>query len=207
MAELMTLGENVDAALDRTAAALTNGHAVVVPTDTVYGLAALPSVPGAVPAMVALKGRSDQQPTAVLVADAAQVDQLVTELDPRARSLMQAFWPGPLTLVLPNASSIAVELGGDGSTVGVRSPQHTFLLELAARTGPIAATSANLHGQDPVASAQDAQQVFPGAALVIDDGQGGTAASTVVSLVGPQPEILRAGAVTETAIGGIWQIG
>ena len=109
-----------------------------------------------------LKARSSEQPLAVLVASAEQAESLVDGPTPAARRLMDAFWPGPMTLVLPRRPELSdLELGGDGSTIGVRCPAHPFVRELARQLGPIVTTSANRHGEATPVSASEAAARWP----------------------------------------------
>ena len=168
---------------------LLGGEAIVVPTDTVYGLATLPS---AMEALYALKGRPDSVPIAVLV-DSLDQAASVAEMSGVAGRLARAFWPGPLTIVRPR-------LDGAG-TVAVRCPDHVFLHLLARDVGPLAVTSANRHGEPtPTEAGAAAASLTGDVALVIDGGPCGGVASTVVDATGPDLVILRAGPITEERI-------
>ena len=175
--------------LDDAVTALRAGGAVVLPTDTVYGLAALPEH---VDVLYELKDRPASMPIAVLVADVEQAATLV-RVDDRVRRLADAFWPGPLTLVL-----LPVD-GGD--TVGVRCPDHELVRALCRRVGPLPTTSANRHGAPtPTTAAQAAAALAGEPALVIDGGPCGDTASTVVDLTGDDAVVLREGALPSAAI-------
>ena len=174
MSELKTLRIDDDPGMALRAAAevLQAGGVVAIPTDTVYGLAAVASQPEAVERLAEMKGRSASQPIAVLVADAAQAESLVGELSAEAATLMDAFWPGPLTIVLPvmegKAAVADVLLGGNKlkdadepvGTIGVRCPAYNWVRKLASQVGPIAATSANQHGKPPSITAEEVVQAF-----------------------------------------------
>ena len=174
MSELKTLriDDDPDGALQAAAEALQAGGVVAIPTDTVYGLAAVASQPEAVERLAEMKGRSASQPIAVLVADADQAESLVGELSAAAATLMDAFWPGPLTIVLPvmkgKAAVADALLGRDkqndadepAETIGIRCPDHAWVRELASQVGPIAATSANQHGKPPSITAEEVVQAF-----------------------------------------------
>lgn len=174
MSELKTLriDDDPDGALRAAAEALQAGGVVAIPTDTVYGLAAVASHSEAIARLAEMKGRSKSQPIAVLVADAAQAESLVGELSAAAATLMDAFWPGPLTIVLPvtegKAAVADVLLGGNKlkdadepvGTIGIRCPAHNWVRELASQVGPIAATSANQHGKPPSITAEEVVQAF-----------------------------------------------
>jgi tRNA threonylcarbamoyl adenosine modification protein (Sua5/YciO/YrdC/YwlC family) len=194
--------------LGPAADALRAGEVVLLPTDTVYGIAVLAELPGATTRLFALKDRSEVQPVAVLVADRDQALTLVADATGAVVRVMDRLWPGPLTLVLPRAASAAhLELGGDPSTIGIRCPDHDFVRALAAGVGPLATTSANRHGAPtPPTAAEAAASLVGPVALVIDGGPVGTVASTVVDLTGPGVQVLRAGAVTvadiERAVAG-----
>lgn len=194
-------------ALDRAIGVLAAGGAVVLPTDTVYGLAALPSVPGATDQLFALKGRAGTQPFAVLVADTAQALELVEPPAPEVRGWMDRHWPGPLTLVLRRSPAAgALALGGDAGTIGVRCPAHRFVRALAAAVGPLATTSANRHGEPSPTTAQAAASSLTATVgLVVDGGPAGTVASTVVDASGPAGapwRVLREGAITPGVLSG-----
>ena len=184
-------------AVDRAATVLRAGSTVVVPTETVYGVAALPTVPKATGALFALKGRPDTVPLAVLVADLDQVRPWLADVPAAARSLIDAFWPGPLTLVLARSRAAAsLELGGDAATIGVRCPDHAFVRTLAGEVGPIATTSANRHGDPTPHTAEAAAASLAGAvALVVDGGRRDGTPSTVVDLTGDDLRVLRDGGV------------
>jgi tRNA threonylcarbamoyl adenosine modification protein (Sua5/YciO/YrdC/YwlC family) len=182
----------------RAAAALRAGETVVVPTDTVYGLAALPTVGGATDRLFALKGRGPEVPIAVLCHDAAQALELG---DPAAvgadvRRIAEHLWPGPLTLVLPRRPGLALALGHPPTTVGVRCPDHDLVRALAAEVGPLATTSANRHGHPtPITARAVADGLGPGVALVVDGGPCEGAPSTVVDATGPDWRVLREGTI------------
>lgn len=186
-------------ALPVAAEVLRRGAAVVVPTDTVYGLAVLPSVPGSTARVFALKGRPLAAPLAVLVASVEQAGELV-ELPPPGsplRAVLDALWPGPLTVVLPRRADVDVDLGGDRTTVGVRCPDHDFVRTLAAELGPLATTSANPHGEPtPATAVAAAADLADDIALVVDGGRCEGEASTVIDGTIPGFPILREGPIT-----------
>jgi L-threonylcarbamoyladenylate synthase len=162
---------------------------VAFPTDTVYGLAVLP---GGESKVYEIKGRPDQLPLILMVAEPAQAEAFV-EVDSRARSFMERWWPGPLTLVLP---------AGD-ATLGVRIPDHPLALELLRATGPLLTTSANHHGEPPAMTAEEAARL-PGLAGVLDGGRApGGEPSTVISLLpGRELTVIREGAISSHLLGG-----
>lgn len=198
----------IDAALTAAAQALTAGGTVLVPTDTVYGLAALPTVEGATDQLFALKGRSPDQPIAVLVADLEQALSLV-DLDelsePDAalvRLVAERAWPGALTLVLPRHESARhLELGGSADNIGVRCPASPTARELAARVGAYATTSANHSGTPTPRDAAAATAALGRVDVVLDAGPCSEPASTVVSVSADGWIVLRMGALDPATVG------
>jgi tRNA threonylcarbamoyl adenosine modification protein (Sua5/YciO/YrdC/YwlC family) len=193
MNELVTMDD--DTALDAAAQALRAEQVVVLPTDTVYGLAALPQSARAVDELAVLKDRPPSMPIAILVASREQALTLAGAVPDAAERLMEAFWPGPLTLVLPARDS-------DGpQTVGIRCPDHEFVRDLAQRVGPLAVTSANRHGQPTDETAAGAaHSLAREVALVIDGGRCAGIASTVVDATDPNLPLLREGSIRREAI-------
>ncbi len=178
-------------AIDLVVAALGRGEPVVIPTDTVYGLIADPTNAAATAGLFERKQRRFDTPMAVLVADGEQ-SAAVLALDDRYAALM-SLWPGALTLVGRRTSGVDLHLGGDPTTVGVRCPDHPWVRELCRRVGPIAATSANRHGEPtPFEAAAVADQLGDDL-LIIDGGPATDRASTVVDVTGPEPTVLREG--------------
>lgn len=177
--------------------ALRRGEVVGIPTDTVYGLAVIPSLPGAVDGLFIAKGRPASVPVAVLVSDADAAQALSEATLPGA--LIDRHWPGPLTLVVRRRADVDWELGGDPTTIGVRCPDHTLVRELSASVGPLATTSANLHGRPSPTSASGVADEMLGApvALVLDGGECAGAPSTVVDVTAESPVVLREGALRE----------
>jgi L-threonylcarbamoyladenylate synthase len=186
--------------LQRAVAELRAGRPVVIPTDTVYGVAALPGIPGAIKAVFAAKGRAKDKALPVL---AARLEDLagVAELEATAHRLGAAFWPGPLTLVVRRRPDLAWSLGaGSEDTVAVRIPDCDVALRLLAATGPLAVTSANRSGYPPARTVPEARAALGEAVHhYVDGGRCAGAVSTVVSVVGA-PRVLRAGAIAEDTI-------
>ena len=180
--------------------ALHAGRPIVIPTDTVYGLAARFDLPAAVAALFAAKGRPDEKALPVLGASREQLDAVAT-FAPDAERLATRFWPGPLTLVLPRTEGFSHDLGGeDADTVAVRVPANDTTLELLRMSGPLAVTSANLSGEPPCATVAEARSVLgENVAVYVDGGELRGSPSTVVSLVNGI-EVLRPGAVSEAEI-------
>lgn len=180
-------------------AAVRDGQLVVLPTDTVYGVGADAFNPSAVNALLAAKGRGRDMPVPVLVGSWHTLDGLAATVSQQARDLVQAFWPGGLSLLLRQQPSLAWDLGEAAGTVLVRMPLHPVALELLAETGPLAVSSANRSGQPPATTVGEARaQLGSGVAVYLDGGPtAGTVASTIVDLTrsGEPPRILRLGAV------------
>ena len=193
------------AAIDEAVAALERGELVGIPTETVYGVCALPA-PTSVERLVAAKQRSTEKGIQLLVDTLEQVRSLAV-LNAAAALLARAFWPGGLTLVLDRRHDVALPdlLGGGRPTLGIRLPDHDVPRRLARLLGPIAASSANVSGEPDATTAQRvADTLGPELAVIIDDGpvRGGTP-STVVdcsSAAGGVPRILREGAITAAEI-------
>ncbi len=199
-----------EAVLDEAARCLTNGGLVAFPTDTLYGLAAVASQDRAVERLFAAKERPRDRPLPVLVASAADVDGLATGVSAAARRLMDAFWPGGLTLVLrrnPRFHSLALA-GGD--TVAVRVPAHPIALELLRRVGAaLTGTSANLSGHRVPRTAEEVRrQLGERVDLIVDGGPcPGGVESTVVDCTIDPPRVLREGAVPAERIAAVLSEG
>jgi L-threonylcarbamoyladenylate synthase len=178
--------------------ALRNGKPVVLPFDTVYGLAVEPYHEESTRRLYKLKGRTDTQPTALVAIDLDFLLECIPELRGRAATLARQLLPGPYTLVLPNpARRFRWVTGTNPEAIGVRVPQLTGPgLDVLERVGAVVATSANLPGEpDPRRLPDVPDQIRAGAAAVVDGGELPGAPSTVVDLTGDEPAILREGAV------------
>ncbi|HEX3335313.1 MAG TPA: L-threonylcarbamoyladenylate synthase [Jatrophihabitans sp.] len=187
----------------RTAAhSVASGELVVLPTDTVYGLGADAFDPVAVADLLRVKGRGRDMPVPVLVGSWSTIDGLVSAVDSRTRTLVEAFWPGGLTLVVRHAPSLTWDLGDARGTVAVRMPLHPVAIELLEQTGPMAVSSANRHGQPAAQTALEARALLgEDVAVYLEDGQvSGGVASTIVDVTGSRPHILRLGAVGVDAL-------
>lgn len=183
------------ATLERAVEVLSGGGLVVLPTDTVYGLAARAADTAATPLLFERKGRDADVPVAVLCADAHQAFELAGEVPPVAWRLAREHWPGPVTMVLPRRADLGWALGRPEATIGLRCPDHAFVRALASRVGPLATTSANRHGAPTPAEAVAAAESLLGPVdLVVDGGPASGTPSTVVSLTGAGVEVLRQGA-------------
>jgi tRNA threonylcarbamoyl adenosine modification protein (Sua5/YciO/YrdC/YwlC family) len=188
----------IEAAVD----ALQAGRLVVLPTDTVYGIAADAFSPEAVSALLAAKGRGRDMPVPVLIGSWETLSGLVPAVPGRTRDLIEAFWPGGLTLVVQQARSLTWDLGDARGTVAVRMPLHPVAIELLESTGPMAVSSANRTGQAPALTAADARaQLGEDVAVYLDGGPAATGvASTIVDVTGEVPRVLRAGALSLAAL-------
>jgi L-threonylcarbamoyladenylate synthase len=179
------------------------GEVVAFPTDTVYGLGTLLTSRVGIARIYEIKGRTTEKALPVLVADPGQLAGVIDQLTPQARRLMERFWPGALTLVLPRHPSVPAEIALGRGSIGVRAPNHPDLLALLRTLGaPVASSSANRSGAPAAATAQEvADAFFQDLALILDGGPAGGVASTVVDLTRPnKPVLLRAGALPRAAL-------
>ena len=183
-------------------AALRRGDLAVLPTDTVYGIAADAFSPPAVDRLLAAKGRGRDMPVPVLVGSWRGLDGLADHVTPTMRSLVEAFWPGPLTVIVRAAPSLAWDLGETRGTVAVRMPLHPVALAVLAETGPLAVSSANRTGMPPATDAAQAfEQLGTTVAVYLEAGSSGDAVpSTIVDLTGEVPQVRRAGALELAAL-------
>ncbi|MBW3068770.1 threonylcarbamoyl-AMP synthase [Actinomyces sp. 594] len=209
----------------RAAAHVAAGGILALPTDTVYGLGVRADDAAAVSRLLAAKGRGRAMPPPVLVADASRLDGIVARIPDAARALMEAFWPGALTLVLDAAPGLGWDLGDTGGTIAVRMPDHPLALAVLRATGPMAVTSANATGRPPATDAAGVRAAFPGRVVdvagaprpgatgavptqirLLDGGPTpGSVPSTIISLAGARaqsPALLREGAITRAQLEG-----
>jgi L-threonylcarbamoyladenylate synthase len=183
-----------EAAVQLAVEALSGGDIVALPTDTVYGLAADPFHTWAADRLFRLKGRPRAVELPVLVADQTQALALCTAVPRAARRLMERYWPGPLTLVLPRRPDLVADLGEEDATIGIRCPAHPVPLAVCCELGPIATTSANRHHEPPLTTAQEIAEAFGAeVVLVLDAGPCQGLPSTVVDCTGESPRLLREG--------------
>ncbi|MGB8407254.1 MAG: L-threonylcarbamoyladenylate synthase [Mycobacterium sp.] len=185
--------------------ALKSGRLVVLPTDTVYGIGADAFNSDAVAALLAAKGRGRNMPVPVLVGSWKTIDGLVYSVPPAARVLIEAFWPGALSLVVRQAPSLSWDLGDANGTVMLRMPLHPVAIELLREVGPMAVSSANMSGQPAAVTADEARaQLGQLVDVYLDAGRSARqAASTIVDLTGPAPKVLRQGPITAQAIADV----
>ncbi|MCG7289613.1 MULTISPECIES: L-threonylcarbamoyladenylate synthase [Corynebacterium] len=193
--------EGVRAAAD----AVRAGRCVVLPTDTVYGIGCDAFNNDAVETLLATKRRGPDMPVPVLVGSWVTIQGLVREFTETAKTLVEAFWPGGLSIVVPEAPSLPWNLGDTRGTVLLRMPNQPLALELLQETGPMAVSSANISGNPPATTAAEARQQFGDAVPIYLDG--GTAEigepSTIIDISGPVPRILREGAISAERIGQV----
>jgi L-threonylcarbamoyladenylate synthase len=184
--------------LAEAAASLRKGDLAVIPTDTVYGLAADAFSPPAVTGLLAAKGRDRQMPPPVLVGTVRAATALVEDLNAFGKDLIDEFWPGGLTLVMRANRNLIWDLGDTKGTVAVRMPLHELALELLKQTGPLAVSSANRSGAPPATTAADAEaQLGEAVAVYLDGGPcSGDIPSTIVDLTGAVPKLLRRGVIS-----------
>ena len=184
-------------------AALRRGEAIVYPTETFYGLGARALDVGAVAALAALKGRDAEKPIAVLVRDVAMLDALVTRVPPPALQLIDRFWPGPLTLVLPARADLAPALTAGSGGIGVRVSSHPIAHALVDALGePLTTTSANPGGAPPAVDVATARGYFADAVAAYVDGGtlAGGSGSTVLLVADDAAQVIRRGAVPLDAL-------
>lgn len=197
MSELVSAEE--PGAVERAAETLQRGELVVLPTDTVYGIAADAFSPAGTRRVFAAKGRSRSLPLPVLIRSPKQLAGLCTVVPAAAERLAAAYWPGPVTIVVASEPNLAWDLGAAEGTVAVRMPLDDVALAVIRAVGPLAVTSANRSGQPPATTAADArEQLGDAVALYLDAGdRGALEPSTIVDLTRAVPHVLRAGAVAE----------
>lgn len=197
--ERVAIADDFETAVGETVTVLRRGQVVILPTETVYGLAVRADDANAVEALRRLKGRSSAQPFQVLVTGIDMAVGLGAVFSPGARRLAGKVWPGPLTLVTPTA--------GEGGTLGLRVPDSEFVLRVVRDLGrPLAATSANPHGEAPPTTADAADRFGEAVPLLVDGGPSrvGVASSVVKAEADGGFEILREGALTRDEIAAIW---
>ncbi len=185
-------------ALDKALTLLQQGEVIAFPTDTVYGVGAAGLNSAAVVRLFAVKNRPRTQAIPLLLADPSDLGSVCPTVPAAAIELAARHWPGGLTLIVPAAPHLPAELLAGGNTVAVRVPDHLWLRELIRRLGqPLAATSANLHGEpNPVSATMVETRLGGRLPLILDGGPTpGDIPSTIVDVTGPEPKVLRHGIV------------
>ncbi len=188
--------------VDAAASAVRRGDLVVLPTDTVYGIGCDAFDAGAVASVLAAKGRGRDMPPPVLIPTARTAQGLATQVPDYAQTLMERFWPGPLTLVLKAQTSLHWDLGDTNGTVALRVPANEVALELLGEIGPMAVTSANTTGDPAARSVDDAVAMLgESVAVYLDAGPASDGeASTIIDCTGEAPITLRLGAIAQEVI-------
>ncbi len=187
---------------------LVEGGVIAIPTDTVYGIAASIFSQPAIDRVYAIKGRDPSKSLPVLVSSLAALERLTEPLDVRTALLLERFWPGPLTLVLPARPGLDEFLTAEDGTIGVRMPNHPLALEMIDRAGgAIACTSANRSGEAPACNAGEvAASLGADIDLTLDGGiTTGGVPSTVVALRGDAMVVLREGTIPGWEIDAVWR--
>lgn len=176
-------------------AAIRRGELIVIPTESMYGLAADPFSPRGMAALRDLKGRGSALPVGVLVGSVRAVDGLARGITQDGRELIAAFWPGPLTLIVREQPTLAWDLGADSGTISVRMPLHPVLLDLLAATGPLAVTGAQRAGEPSVRTCDEAEvQLGDDVALYLDAGPcAAESPSAIIDITSEPPVLLREG--------------
>ena len=194
-----------DLVLDECARVSETGNLLVIPTDTVYGIAADAFSASAVSALLAAKGRGRDMPPPVLVPRAETVFGLVDGVDEKLLALTARFWPGPLTIIANAQPSLDWDLGDTHGTVAVRMPDDEYALALLGRTGPLAVSSANVSGSPAATSADEAMEMLGDDVDIYVDGgvRESGISSTIVDLTGDVPKIVREGPVTSDELRAI----
>ncbi|MGJ6962437.1 L-threonylcarbamoyladenylate synthase [Streptosporangium sp. G11] len=193
------------AGLIEAASALQRGELVVLPTDTVYGVGADAFTPAAVTALLEAKGRGRDMPVPVLVGTVRAANALVENLGPYGQDLVDAFWPGPLTLICRANRSLSWDLGDAKGTVAIRMPLHAVALDLLKETGPLAVSSANRSGAPAATTAADAEkQLGDSVSVYLDAGPcESDVPSTILDLTTAVPRLLRRGAISVEKLRGV----
>jgi len=189
--------EQRETAIGAASLAVQRGQLIVMPTDTVYGVAADAFDPAAVKSLLQAKGRGREMPPPVLVSAATTIDALAVRVPEYARTLVEKFWPGALTLVCHQQTSLQWDLGDTRGTVAIRMPDHELAREILERTGPLAVSSANTTGSPAATEADEAERMLGEEVAVILDGgtSPGGEASTIIDVTGERGRVLRRGAL------------
>jgi L-threonylcarbamoyladenylate synthase len=174
---------------------------VIFPTDTIYGIGCTAFQPKPIERIFAIKGRDFKKALPILIGSPEQIQLVASECDHRSKRLMQTFWPGPLTIILPKHTSLPPNLS-PYDTVGIRMPNHPWLIELLKLTGPLAATSANPSGSPEARNVAEAVLTMDGKInLIIDGGQSSSnLPSTVVDCRSLEIKVLREGPISKVDI-------
>jgi L-threonylcarbamoyladenylate synthase len=193
-----SVDEEFDRGLLAAQAAIEAGKLVVLPTDTVYGVAADAFSPRAVQNLLDAKGRGRQMPPPVLVGAPTMLDALAVDIPSWLRSTVEALWPGPLTVICHQQPSLTWDLGDTHNTVAVRMPNDPRALALLKQTGPLAVSSANTTGEPAALTIEDAEEMLgPRVAVYLDGGPSTSGVpSTILDATGSTPRLLRVGSIS-----------
>lgn len=180
---------------------ISAGGVIIFPTDTVYGIGCSAYQPIPIKRIFEIKGRDFSKPLPILIGDLEQINLVASGLDQRSEKLIKTFWPGPLTIILPMQTSLPPNLS-PYETVGIRMPNHPWLLDLIRKSGPLAATSANTSGSPEARNVEEVIKTLGGRIdLIIDGGQSCShLPSTVVNCQSTEIKVLREGPISEAAI-------
>jgi L-threonylcarbamoyladenylate synthase len=200
--------EQREAAIEAASLTIQRGGLAVIPTDTVYGVAADAFDADAVRDLLDAKGRGRDMPPPVLVSAATTLDALAVRVPAYARALVEEFWPGPLTIVCHAQPSLQWDLGDTRGTVAARMPDHEIALEILERTGPLAVSSANRTGMPAATDADQVEEMLGDAVdVLVDAGPSPTSevptASTIIDVTGPRPRLLRQGVLSLDQLNGV----
>lgn len=189
------------AVIETACQVLAEGGVLAIPTESFYALAASAWQPAGLRHVQEIKGRPAGKPLLLLIAETGQLRELVTEIPPAAQVLIEQFWPGPLTLILPALPRLSTELTAETGTIGIRQPHVPSLTPLLKSAGALTGTSANRSGEPPVTTPGEvARTLGDSVSLILDGGPtAGGPVSTLVDTCGPI-RLLRDGAVTRSQI-------
>ncbi|MDO5722884.1 MAG: L-threonylcarbamoyladenylate synthase [Flaviflexus sp.] len=206
--DIRDCADNLSGVLDSAALVVSQGRLLVMPTDTVYGVGADAFNPAAVANLLAAKGRGRDMPPPVLVASEQMAEALADGLPEEAHTLISAFWPGALTIVVTAQPALAWDLGDTQGTVALRMPDSDIARQLLERTGPLAVSSANTTGNPAAITAAGAADMLgESVSLYLDGGPApGQVASTIVDLTGHPARILREGAIDRDQIAALIEL-
>lgn len=204
---VVILKRSAPRAIEWTAERIADGGVVALPTDTVYGLACSLAHPEALRRIYEIKGRNLSAPLPVLVSSSIAVEHLVHDISHDVGLLLDLFWPGPLTIVLPAKAGMPDEVTAGTGTVGLRMPNHPLTIEVIERAGgAIACTSANRSGESPGITAEDVRSTIgPDLDLILDGGAApGGVPSTVIAIKGDDLRLIREGAIAFAVVDAAW---
>jgi len=188
-------------ALEECVRCINHNGVIVIPTDTVYGIGCSAFQSQPIERIFMVKGRDSNKAIPILIGGFEQINQVARSLNNKAETLMHLFWPGPLTIIVPRNPSLPVNLS-PYDTIGIRMPNHTWLLSVLLKSGPLAVTSANPSGKPEAKNVDEVIQSLDGKIdLIVNGGQSASAKpSTVVDCTGAEIRILREGPILSADI-------